>query len=222
MRPSAVIVCAGLAAAVLFAACTGSPPEILHAEAELLLLVDPVGEEAVEVLRLFVAVRDRDGADDPATILVTSESHELSWEFTREEWVTVEYGGDTWYGMPELRGVPGSPLPRGRYRVVVEDRSLARDESDFHLTAPPTVPPTDRLPRLLVSGDTYRIDSDEEVVLRVYNRVGNLVVDRRVTSGLLPREIESQLPRESGLSAYLYALAGPGPRQVVGPFELRR
>lgn len=220
MRSTTLLVPAAALAVVLvlLLSCTGSPPEILYPDTQLLLLHDPHADTIAEVLRLFVAVRDPDGADDPARIFLVHPDQELYWEFSREEWAYLEHGGEHWYGMPDIRMPDGRSLPRGRYRVIVEDAGLARSETDLFLSA--EVPDRDLpAPRLVVDGGDVRVSYSTEVVLRVYTRSGQLVLNQIVAPGALPEGLLRQIPDEAGVQAFVSTLQEEV-RRVSGPYAL--
>ncbi len=217
VRRTVVAVLVG-AATVL--GCSGSPPEILHHDARLSLLREPAGGGVAEVLRLFVAVRDPDGADDPLRIFVIHDAGAVYWEMDRSEWVRTEHSGELWYGMPDLRMPDGAALPRGRYRLIVEDAALTRDESSFYLTVP--VPDrTHSFPSLRIDGPDMMIDYHSDVILRVYNRSGRMLLNRLLSPGEVPGEVAGQIPDESGILAYLISVDGE-PRRESGPFTVPR
>ncbi len=215
----------GVVAALFVAAgaligCSGSPPEILHHDARLSLLRDPASGESAEVLRLFIAVRDPDGADDPMRIFVIHDEQTVYWEMDRSEWVRTEHAGEQWYGMPDLRMPDGGALPRGRYRLIVEDGALSRDESELYLTAA-AADRSAAFPGLRIDGRALEIDYHSEVILRVYNRAGRMIVNRSLLPGPVPDEVIRQIPDETGLQAYLTSVDGE-PRRESGPYTVPR
>jgi hypothetical protein len=199
--------------------CTGSAPEILYPDAALFLTRDPATGVVSERLRLFAAVRDPDGADDPARAFLVHDDSELYWEFTREEWIATTHAGDEWYGMPDIRMPDGAPLPRGRYRLILEDGALSRTERELFLTQ--SSPQDTDFPQLLLDGPEITISARTAVVLRVYTRGGDMVINSAVESGPLSDALARQIPDESGVVAYLVTL-GDGVRLESGPYELRR
>lgn len=206
-------------AVVLFAGCSGAAPEILYPDAQLSLLRDPQSGSTAETLRLFVAVRDPDGSDDPARMFVIHDEAQLSWEMARESWVHLEYAGDDWYGMPDIRLPGGRDLPRGRYRIIVEDGSLSQDETEFFITE--SSPDREAgFPRLDLSGETPRVVYDDAVIMRVYGRGGDLLSNTVVGPGPIPSNVWSRVPDESGVQIFLVS-AGDGYRRAGGPYQIR-
>ena len=210
---------AGVVLSALLASCSGGAPEILFPDTRLSLVRDPATGEVAEVLRLYVAIRDPDGADDPTRIFVVHDDSELSWELARESWVSLEYAGDQWYGVPEIRMPDGRDLPRGPYRLIVEDAGLSRDEATFLLGSEPASR-EEPFPRLEVDGRRLAVDADGPVVLRVYGRAGEMIVSEVVAPGEVPDEIVRRIPNESGLTAYV-TTTGEGVARETGPVALR-
>ena len=205
--------------AILLASCAGAEPEILFPDARVSLRLDPQTGATADILRLYVAVRDPDGPDDPARIFVIHDDAELYWEMARESWAYLEYAGDDWYGTPDIRLPDGRDLPRGRYRVIVEDGSLSRDESEFFITEP-SPDRSSAFPRLDLVSDPPRIVSDAPVIMHVYGRGGELVSNRGLAPGPVPPDVWSRVPDESGVQIFLVS-AGDGYRKETGPYRLR-
>lgn len=213
---------AWLAGVALFAAlvsCSGGTPEILFPATRLALVRDPASGDVAEVLRFYVAVRDPDGADDPARVFIVHDDRELFWELSRESWVSLEYAGDQWYGVPEIRMPEGEDLPRGSYRLIVEDAGLSRAESTFLLGGEPASR-DEPFPRLAVDGRRLTVEAEGPVALRVYGRAGEMIVNSVVAPGPVPDEVARQIPDESGLTAYL-STVGEGRTRESGPVPLR-
>ncbi|MFW5742524.1 MAG: hypothetical protein ACOCW3_00105 [Spirochaetota bacterium] len=208
----------GLAILGVLVSCSGSAPEILFPDTRLALVRDPSTGAVAEVLRFYVALRDADGADDPARVFVVHDDSELFWELVRESWISFEYAGDQWYGVPEIRMPDGEDLPRGEYRLIVEDAALARAESTFFLGAEPASR-EEPFPRLTVEARRLTVEADGPVVLRVYGRAGQMIVSSVVAPGPVPEEIEARIPEESGLTAYV-STAGEEPIRESGPIPL--
>lgn len=206
---------------VFMAACGGSPPEILFADAQLFVFRDLEAGTTEESLRLYVAVNDGDGIEDLGMVTVVHDEGEVYWQAGPEEWVTIEQDGDSWIGLPDLRPVAGF-FQRGRYRVIVEDKALQEVESTFGITVP--IPVMDELtfPELREGSEGVQVVSEGAVVIRVYNRTGVLVLSREVSPGLLGIDFLRELPNEPGLAAYLSTPPGPAVRTMVGPFDIER
>lgn len=205
---------------VLLAGCTAAPPQLLSNDADLRLVQDPATGDVFESLRFFVAVRDDDGAEDVAAVYLVHDESELYWSLEQSEWVSAEVQGDQWYGSPDLRMPAGEHFPRGRYRILVEDRAMTRDSGSLTITDPVLVPEEVVFPSLSGSGDLLRVDAEGEVTIWVYDRTGRSVQSRRVTSGLLPESFLSGVSGRRGLDAYVLTDDGRRPRLVSGPYAI--
>jgi len=202
--------------------CGGAPPEILFADAQLFLVNDRDTGEVHESLRLFIAVNDDDGVEDLSVVFVVHDESELYWQASAEEWVTLEQDRDSWIGLPDLRPVAGRSFPRGRYRLILEDRSLQEVEGSFGVTAPVLDPASVEFPLLRKTGSDFEISADGTVVIRVYTRSGKLVLSREVSAGLMGPDLVREIPDEGGLTVYLSSPPGQAVRLLSGPFPYER
>ena len=151
-------------------------------------------------------------------LILEHEEAGLRWELGREEWIAIEYAGDMWYGAPDLRGPSGGPLPRGRYRVSVEDQALSRVTADAFLTAP-EAPDDPEFPLLAGNAGSLSVISPGPVVLRVYSRTGQIRLNQAVRPGRVPADVLALLPDESGLLAFVETITDI-PVLISGPFRL--
>jgi hypothetical protein len=206
---------------LLTTSCSGSAPQILYPDVQLFLQRELTTGETFETLRLFVAIRDDDGVDDLRTLFVIHDESENHWEIDSEQWVTREQGGDSWIGIPDVRMADHLPLPRGRYRIVVEDGALQAAESSFVVTAP-SLPEDTVFPALLNEGNSWRVTSAEPVILRVYARTGQQLTSREIDPGPIDSSVILELPNESGLTAYLWTKENQPVRLLIGPFDIER
>lgn len=219
---------------ILLSGCGGAAPEILFADAQVFLVQDLEEGSIGERLRLYVAVDDGDGITDLSVISVVHDRSDLYWQASAEEWVVIEQDGDSWIGLPDLRPIHGETLPRGRYRVILEDNALQEVEGTFGITAPPLVNDSVVFPSLRVTGPIAEVLSpaggqatdgqvaDGLVVIRVYTRAGRLAISREVSAGPLGQDMQRDMPAETGLQIYLSSPPGNGVRLMSGPFELNR
>ncbi len=220
--PRVLITVAGVVLAALSAAgCSGSAPVILYPEADLYLVDDRSTGTVYESLRFFIAVRDEDGPSDVASVFVIHDQSELYWALEENNWVSLESQGDDWFGAPQIRTPDGAPLPRGQYRVLVEDRARRRATTSFTVTDPVRSPEQVRFPALSGSGRNITVQSSQTVILRVYDRTGRSVYASRVAPGRLPESVVDALPNQRGLDAYLSTEGSERPRLLSGPFAIR-
>lgn len=211
-----------LLAFLILSSCAGSAPEILFVDRQLAVTAPSVDGPSRESLRVFASVRDEDGSQDIAAVLVAHDESELLWRLEPEQWVRVTYGGDEWFGHPRLEHPSARSLPRGRYTVVVEDRSGTSDESDFFLSAPDSgdVPP---IPVFRDADGRFSVEGGP-VILRGYTVGGELAVTRAIEPGPLPADVVDSLRSAEVRRIYLYgAPDGESPAlRISAPFELPR
>jgi hypothetical protein len=116
--------------------CSGHPPELAAVEYRLSLRpLDDRGNRVSEQLSVFAAARDEDGFKDLAALHVLHDGAEYLWSVGPEAWVKREQGKETWIGVTGLSAPDGGPLPRGLYRIVLEDLGGDSDETAFSLGA---------------------------------------------------------------------------------------
>lgn len=212
-----------LFASLMLGSCAGSAPEILFVDRQIAITVPSVDRPTRETLRVFISVRDEDGSQDIAAVLVAHDESELLWRLEPEQWIRVTYGGDEWFGHPRLEHPSARSLPRGRYTVVVEDRSGTSDETDFFLSEPDSgdVPP---IPVLRDANGRFTVEARGPVILRGYTVSGELAVTRAVEPGPLPADVVNSLRSAEVRRIYLYGAPDPeSPGQrISAPFELPR
>ena len=209
-----------IALCVLLPACTGSPPELLFAEARLFLRLDPSSRGASEHLEMYAAVRDDDGDDDVASLLIVHDESELVWEFSRDEWVSLTYGGDRWIGSPDLRVPDARRLPRGEYRVIVRDAAHQESTASFYVISPELEPDEITFPTLSRVDSVTSVVAFGTVTIRVYSRTGALVVNEAVGSGRLPGDLFGRIAEHSGGSVYVQQEHASGVMLIAGPYEV--
>lgn len=123
-------------ASVLVSACSGHAPELVSLEYRLALRpLDPRGDAVSEQLSVFAAVGDEDGFKDLAALHILHDLREVYWTLNPETWIRNDRGKETWLGGTGLSAPDARALPRGLYRVVLEDLSGDSDEATFSIGA---------------------------------------------------------------------------------------
>ena len=138
LKACRVVVTAALCllALVVSVSCSGHPPELAAVEYRLSLRpLDDKGNRVSEQLSVFAAARDEDGFKDLAALHVLHDGAEYLWSSGPESWTRREQGKETWIGVTGLSAPDGGPLPRGLYRIVLEDLGGDSDETSFSLGA---------------------------------------------------------------------------------------
>ncbi len=186
------------ATALLASACSGHAPELAALEYRLALRpADPRGTRMTEQLSVFAAVRDEDGYKDLAALHVLHDGEEFVWTLTPETWTRNDRNKETWVGGTGLSAPDHRALPRGMYRVVLEDLAGESDEGTFFLGT--GIETGAESPVLRRTGDSV-------VVTSKYGRTELLFLD---ASGVLLRAVDA--PRQPETLDRLYG--SPGWRQ---------
>jgi len=112
--------------------CSGHSPDLAAIEYRLSIRpLDPNGSRVLEQLSIFAAVRDEDGFKDLAALHVLHDESAYIWTLLPETWIKKDQSKETWVGATGLSSPDSGPLPRGLYRVVLEDLSGDSDETSF-------------------------------------------------------------------------------------------
>lgn len=137
-------------------ACSSKPPELgaIRARVEAHALESGGLSERLSV---FASATDEDGREDLDRAHVIHDASERYWTLTRDDWILREEGADLWIGANDLALDDGSPLPRGRYRLVLVDAGGDRTERSFVVDTPETAGIS--LPRAVLLGDSLAISS---------------------------------------------------------------
>ncbi|MFP4565587.1 MAG: hypothetical protein ACLFNX_03735 [Spirochaetaceae bacterium] len=169
---------------VLLAACTGAPPEVTRARAELVYVDDLDVNAVYESLIIDVHVQDADGIDDVETIHVAHDASGLVWTVPRGEWVVRREAGAEVFALAGLATPDGRPLPRGRYRVIAVDAAGHAAEHATTVAGTAPEPGELRFPRLEIRGDTLSASGGFPlVVVRGYGTDGRLAGELRLSDG---------------------------------------
>lgn len=191
-----------LAAAVLLGgSCSGHAPELASLEYRLALRpLDPRGTLVSEQLSVFAAVRDEDGIKDLAALHILHDGEELLWTLTSETWTRNDRNKETWVGGTGLSAPDARALPRGLYRVVIEDLSGESDEATFSIGT--GIEKSSAFPVIRRAGDSVSVISK-------YSRTELLFLD---AAGGLVRAVDA--PRQPEPLDRLFG--SPGWRQEAG------
>lgn len=128
-----VLACAVLAAAALLSGCSGKPPEMTRFTAQLMLTQAPDSESTVERLSVFLVANDPDGFEDLSALYVIHDGAELYWKIESADWIKTTFEAETWIGSNGIGMADGSPMPRGEYRILLQDKGGDDVEDVFSL-----------------------------------------------------------------------------------------
>lgn len=143
-----------------------------------------------EQLSVFAAVRDEDGFKDLAALHVLHDGEEFVWTLTPETWTRNDRNKEAWVGGTGLSTPDHSTLPRGMYRVVLEDLAGESDEGTFFLGTGIEIG---------AAAPVLRRTGDSVAVTTKYGRAELLFLD---ASGALLRAVDA--PREHETLDRLY------------------
>ena len=224
------------AAAVLLGGCSGEQPRIFQQHWRLDVVAQPDGDNQFERLTLFVQADDADGMEDLAALTVTHPQQELRWSLDAKQWSRVELKGESWFG-GRLRAPGNAPeggtLPRGRYRVVLEDRAGEHAEDTIFiepaiigLTKGPLREKMLPSPPAEAGGEVYY--PFEEGQLKLLNEEGEAmrVVAPEDADTSITRPTADSLAKWSAEGARTVLILSYGPERgfgvVRGPYSLER
>ena len=135
--------------------CSGTPPEIQGVVWQKLYRIKG-NNSSFESLSFFVNVYDEDGEGDIDSIYLISDSQELFWKLTPENWVEKTVDSRLWAGSNSLKTPEGEPLPAGNYRVVVIDKGGGRKSKEIYISECDSKKP---LPSMTVTDTKVSISS---------------------------------------------------------------
>ena len=117
----------------LFIGCTGKPPEIMRVFQQINLINDREQNIIYQSLSLFVQASDPDGFEDIEEIYIINDSEELFWRIDSESWIKTGSGDEILIGSNSICIPDGSPLPKGEYRILLQDIGGDTAEQSFVL-----------------------------------------------------------------------------------------
>ncbi len=224
MKPTKVLAAAlPVLMLILLASCSTSPPKIAETFWQLNLVRNPDTGHTHEALSLFLHVTDENGLSDLDSIYLLNDSEELYWRLDSSNWQHSERDGELWVGSNSIEMPNRSPLPRGKYRVLLSNLAGERVSDDIYVSADQLNPAKTGFPKLTIANGRVELRSGPpDSSLWIYNGIGQLVGQRRL-SGSLP--VSSLLPsneRGRNGSPTLYAYAydkSCGCGLVSGPYH---
>jgi len=220
----------------LFGGCSGEQPRIYQQHWRLDVVVRPDGTEQFERLTLFVQADDTDGMEDLSVLTLTHPQKELRWSLAAQQWSQVEQTGETWVG-GRLRAPGTAPeggaLPRGRYRVLLEDRAGERAEETIFIEPAITGLTKGRLPKKMLPAPPAGEEETlyypfEEKRLKLLNEAGEsmrVVSPENADTSLLRPTTDSleKWSAEGGRTVLILSYSAERGFGVVrGPYPLER
>lgn len=160
---------------LLLASCTIYSPELISYEYKVSLINDVEAEMVYESLTFYAHVDDEDGESDLYSLVINHEDSGLFWELIAGDWDRLERSGEIWVGSHSLIMPQGSPLPRGKYSIVLNDYYGHSVSEEFSLSEP--APEEVSFPELNIEDkDILTVTGDyEKYLLWGYDKDDNLL-----------------------------------------------
>lgn len=160
--------------AFILCACQVHVPTLSAVNLRLYLKPGPAGTAPIEQLSVFVQAADGDGPEDLAYLYLVHRESQLCWPLDQASWTSASDSGSLWLGTNTIRMPDASPLPRGRWQLVLIDLAGQRSELEFSLTAPETVGFT--IPALQLADDTVILTSSYDMHTVIFMDASDRVV----------------------------------------------
>lgn len=226
MKPSKLLAAVVLPLLFLLASCSTSPPKIAETFWQLNLVRNPETGKTHESLSLFLHVTDENGLSDLESIYLLNDSDELYWRLDSSNWQHSERNGELWVGSNSIEMPNLSPLPRGKYRVLLSNLAGERVTDSIYVSADRLNPAKAAFPTLSIAGGRVELGGGpQDSTLWIYNGVGQLVGQRSLTgsypvSSLLPSNERGRTTAPT-LYAYTYDKSC-GCGLITGPYQSAR
>jgi hypothetical protein len=174
-----------LAIIALFAvSCTVTPLKIVQTFWQLNLVRNPTTRVSHESLSLFVHVSDSDGIADLDSIYLVNDQRELYWHLDSSNWQYRDENEELWVGSNTIEMPDRSPLPRGKYRVLVSNLAGVRITAEIFVSALKLDAARVSFPALAIVGNSIQVASAvPRTTVWLYSPSGRLIGSRRETGG---------------------------------------
>ncbi len=189
--------------------CSDNPPQIVNVEWQVVLFRNKLLNATYQKLSLFVAATDKDGQKDLAFLHVLNDEEELYWSLPAEKWEKAVIRNNEWVGSNGLAMPAGQALPIGTYRVILEDLSGKKVESQIYLKKPNVETGNARFPEVSVQGTKMVVDGNvSNPEIWVYDSNDQFLI--RVALPNTSMEISSIISQKpdlltAGFTYYVYA-----------------
>ena len=187
---------------IIFQSCSGAPPEIQGVNWQKIYRVE--GNTAVfDKLSLFVNVYDEDGEGDIESLYLISDTDEIFWKLTEQEWNRKSIDTRLWIGSNGLKAADGMPPPEGKYRIIAVDKGGDRNTKEIYI---PACTNRKSLPSLAVSSTEVAVTSSyRENYLYLKNTEGAILKIITITPGTTAMDLVTKDIKGSLTSITLYS-----------------
>ncbi len=203
-------------------ACETTPPEILSVQWQI-NLIEKIDTRVIEEnLTVFVSIADEDGVEDIETLHILHDETEQFWSFDASTWTVQTMDEEHWIGNANIVMPDRSPIPRGKYRLLIYDSAGERSEEIINLNTVVIDPKKIKFPTIsakngiVTTETTYNntnlvlFDRNSRFVESFLLEYDNILIER------IPRYRELTMLR--GMQAYLYVwLEEEGYGIMTGP-----
>lgn len=150
---------------VTLSACSSADPEIMQTDIGVVATFTPTADDIAETVYLLADVFDPDGTDEVAEVRIRHESEGLVWRGGVDRLRRYRRSGQEWYAF-RARAVTGDAgVPRGSYRVEVED--FAQRTAYREAVIPFGVERSERTDFVVITRDGIRVPSGSATFLIV-------------------------------------------------------
>lgn len=214
-----VVAAAGLAVS----SCSTTPPEIAQTFWQLNLVHNPQTGASHERLSFFVQVANTNGVSDLGSIYLLEDKSEIYWRLDPSNWDTSNRNGELWVGSNFLRMPGASPIPRGSYRVLVNNLAGERATGSIFVSADHLEASKVSFPTVSQKGGRVTVEGrGGDTALWLYNLEGSFLGSRpKHPAGYPIASLSAGQGRSVQLTVYAYEYdKSCGCGLVNGPYDL--
>jgi hypothetical protein len=193
---------------VLYSSCSGAKPEVMFLSSALNLVYDRDLDRSYEQLSVNIKVNDDDGFDDLDKLYIINDSNRLFWEVNHENWIASELKKEYWIGTNTIIQADYSPLPRGLYRLVLQDYSGEKDEKTFRISTAKLNVDEIEIPVMSLENEILTISSTyKDHTIIVLDSAGNIVARHKTPKNKISfgTIVRNKNQKSAAASYYIYS-----------------
>ncbi len=173
-----------LVATGAFSGCSSSDPEIMQVDMRIIATYSPQSDSVQEHLQVRLDLHDPDGIEEVTVLTVTHEATGLFWRMESSDVRRHSRDGQEWFSFDVLPVPGGAEVPRGSFRVEVEDLSGRLGERSVAI--PLNTPSAEKDSFVVIQDGLIRLPAD----------AGNIIGERIY---LIRRSPEDRNANEPGI-----------------------